>query len=145
MKTHSVIAAVMILVQCCASGSWDAPVVESREVLENAAGAGDAVAQFKLALAFQEGSRGGPKDMARALAWYRKAAAGGVTEAQYNLGVIMANGVDAPRDLKDAARWFCVRCWAVARVRDRGIQDGGVKINHRADRGSVVVSRLLAG
>ena len=44
-----------------------------------------------------------------------------------------------------APRWFCVRCWAVARVRDRGIQDGGVKINHRADRGSVVVSRLLAG
>ena len=105
MKTYPVIAAVMILVQCCANGSWDAPVVESREVLEHAAGAGDAVAQFKLALAFQEGTDG-PKDMVRALAWYRKSAAGGVTEAQYNLGVIMAKGGDIPRDLKESARWF---------------------------------------
>jgi hypothetical protein len=105
MKTYPVLAAFLIIIQCGAWGSWDAPVVESREVLENAAAAGDAVAQFKLAVAYQEGD-GGPKDMARALALYRKAAAGGVIEAQYNLGVIMTNGVDAPRDFKEAARWF---------------------------------------
>jgi TPR repeat protein len=39
--------------------------------------------------------------------WYRKAADQGNAEAQYNLGVMYANGQGVPRDDAEAARWYC--------------------------------------
>jgi Sel1 repeat len=105
MKTHLLLAALSIFIWRPARAALDLPVEVPLEVMQNSAAAGDAFAQFELAVCYQEGQKT-PKDPARALEWFRKAAAGGVSEAQFNLGVLMTNGVDAPRDLKEAARWF---------------------------------------
>ena len=46
-----------------------------------------------------------PKDAAQAVAWYRKAAAQGDADAQYNLGVSYANGEGVPKNAAQAVTW----------------------------------------
>jgi TPR repeat protein len=65
--------------------------------------AGDMRAAFLLGSRFAE--RGGSEDEV-AVQWFRLAAEGGLAEAQYNLGYMLANGRGAPRDDASAARWF---------------------------------------
>ena len=43
---------------------------------------------------------------AQAAAWFRQAAQRGFARAQYNLGVLYANGDGVPRDASQAAQWF---------------------------------------
>ena len=49
---------------------------------------------------------GVPQDYAKALQWNRKAAAQGVAEAQYNLGVIYKFGLGVPQDYAKALQWY---------------------------------------
>ena len=46
------------------------------------------------------------QDYAEAVKWYRKAAEQGIAEAQYNLGVMYANGEGVPRDQAKAVEWL---------------------------------------
>jgi TPR repeat protein len=46
------------------------------------------------------------KNLELAHAWYRRAAAFGVPEAQYNLGYLLLNGDGVPPSPEQAARWF---------------------------------------
>jgi FOG: TPR repeat, SEL1 subfamily len=46
------------------------------------------------------------KDDKEAVKWYRKAAEQGYTNAQYNLGVMYANGEGVLEDDKEAVRWY---------------------------------------
>jgi TPR repeat protein len=50
--------------------------------------------------------RGVPQDFAQALLWIRPPAAGGVSEAQYVLGVMYAKAEGVPRDDREAFSWL---------------------------------------
>ena len=106
MRRWQMVCAVMLASTASLMAGLDAPVVETPEVLQRAAMFGDATAQFKLAMAYLEGSSALPKDPAKAAEWFRKAATAGLAAAQYNLGVLLSNGKDMPRNDKEAALWF---------------------------------------
>lgn len=67
---------------------------------------GDANAQVDLAMAYHEGSGELPKDDAKAVEWFRKAAEHGNFEAQYNLGIAYYHGFGIKKDLTQAVHWF---------------------------------------
>ena len=52
------------------------------------------------------GKLGVNKDMKMALNWWRKAAQGGDGMAQYNLGILYANGKGAEKSYCEATRWW---------------------------------------
>ena len=49
---------------------------------------------------------GAYKNNAEAIKWFRKAAMQGYAKAQYNLGVMYANGEGVPEDDAEAANWY---------------------------------------
>lgn len=67
---------------------------------------GDAVAQYNLALMYDDGE-GVAKDAKEAVRWYRKAAEQGHPRAQNNLGASYETGVGVDRsDYAEALRWY---------------------------------------
>ena len=83
-----------------------APTPEEKlATLTKKAEAGDAVAQYNLGEMYYEGE-GVPKDAAKALEWYQKAAAQGLAKAQYNLGEMYYEGEGVPRDAAKAVGWL---------------------------------------
>ena len=66
---------------------------------------GDAVAQFNLALMYDNG-QGVRQDYQKALKWYALAAEQGDAEAQFNLGVMYYRGQGVRQDDKTALKWF---------------------------------------
>lgn len=66
---------------------------------------GDARAQFDLGFMRAQGW-GGPRDLAAASGWYRKAAEQGLAAGQHFLGLAYANGEGVRADDGEAARWF---------------------------------------
>ncbi len=67
--------------------------------------AGDPVAQNHLGYVYRTGL-GVPKDMARAIAWYRKAAEQGHLQAQKSLGYIYNRGEGVPMDKVAGFHWY---------------------------------------
>ncbi|WP_162180406.1 tetratricopeptide repeat protein [Methylocapsa aurea] len=67
----------------------------------DSAEAGDAAAQFELALRFAEG-RERPRDLQQAARWYERAAQQGFAAAQYRLAVLYEKGLGVARDLAQA-------------------------------------------
>jgi TPR repeat protein len=63
------------------------------------------IAENELGLMYGDG-RAVPRDDAKAVRWYRKAAQAGLPEAEYNLGVMYARGSGVPPDRAQAIRWF---------------------------------------
>ena len=70
-----------------------------------AATAGDAEAQYNLALAHEQG-KGTALDPALALHWFTRAAEQGVARAQGKLGLLYATGQGVGVDLVEACKWF---------------------------------------
>ena len=70
-----------------------------------AAEAGDARAQFALAVMYDTGD-GVPYDFPLALSWFRRAAEGGYAVAQAKLGLMYLVGWAVARDPAEAARWY---------------------------------------
>ena len=68
---------------------------------------GNAVAQFNLALMYDEG-HGVPRDYTEAARWYRKAAEQGDLTSQNNLGSLYVKGHGVPQDYVQAYMWFDV-------------------------------------
>ncbi len=66
---------------------------------------GHAGAQFNLGWMYDQGE-GVPKDAAKAVEWYQKAAAQGDANAQYNLGLMYDRGEGVPTDLVLAYTWL---------------------------------------
>ena len=64
-----------------------------------------AEAQYNLGVIYKFGL-GVPQDYAKALQWYRKAAAQGVAKAQFNLGLMYDNGLGVTQDYAEAVRWY---------------------------------------
>jgi TPR repeat protein len=90
---------------------------EEFAVTKRKAEAGDAEAQFKLGKIYANdgfyfdasGVLIAPiiaKDAAKAVEWYRKAAAQGHAEAQYHLGWKYSKGEGVPKDAAKAAEWY---------------------------------------
>ncbi len=76
------------------------------EALKKSATAGDATAQWKLALAYQHRD-GVEMDPGRELAWKHSAAEGGVAEAQYSLAADYFQGqLGLARDVRIAVAWL---------------------------------------
>lgn len=72
---------------------------------------GNAVAQFNLGV-MNDFGHGIPKDAAKAVYWYRLAAAQGHASAQFNLGGMYFEGLGVPRDLVRASMWFTLSAQA---------------------------------
>jgi len=69
-----------------------------------AAKAGEARAQFLLAMQYELGVRGKPNPE-KALHWYRQSAKGGYAQAQYKMGLLLSKE-KTPENLKQAVEWF---------------------------------------
>ncbi len=70
-----------------------------------AAEAGDACAQFLLALRYHDGV-GVARDLENARVWFGRAAEQHHPEAQFKFGVMLEMGVGGAADLKSAAKWY---------------------------------------
>ena len=86
-----------------AAAQHDLP--KARALFAEAAGAGDARAQFNLGRMCLDGE-GGPRDYAQALKWSQMAADQGIPAAQYNLGRIYDQGLGVRRDSGVAVAWY---------------------------------------
>ncbi len=67
---------------------------------------GDAEAQFKLGIAYRDGSDGPPQDYTEAVKWFHKAAERENAWAQFNLGKLYENGHGVPQDYVQAHTWY---------------------------------------
>ncbi len=54
---------------------------------------------------YSEG-KGAPRDYAKAVGWWRKAAEQGYAKAQYNLGVMYDEGLGVPQDYAEAVKLY---------------------------------------
>jgi localization factor PodJL len=84
------------------SGGFDRMAVR---LLTPLAETGDAQAQYRLAILYEQGS-GTPRDGKRAVGLYRKAANQGLVSAQDRLGEIYLRGTLVLQDLAKARQWF---------------------------------------
>jgi hypothetical protein len=92
-----------------------ASVADQLKALRRSAEKGDAVAQYRLAVALRTG-QGAPKDDAAAVKWYRAAADQGHAGAQNNLAWMYYSGYGVPQDDAQAVIWF-------RKAADQGDQD----------------------
>ena len=74
--------------------------------IQRAADAGSSEGAHRLALVYAQGLAGTPRNEARALELFEKAAAAGHTRAQINLGILYLRGQGVPRDLIQARAWL---------------------------------------
>ena len=83
------------------SGDLPLAVKEFRAAAE----AGNADAQFNMALMYEQGI-GVSKDEPESVVWYRKAAQQGNSNAQFNLAVMYENGRGTAVDFHQAHHWY---------------------------------------
>jgi len=74
--------------------------------IQRAADAGSSEGAHRLALVYAQGLAGTPRNEARALDLFQKAASAGHTRAQINLGILYMRGLGLPRDLVNARAWL---------------------------------------
>lgn len=67
---------------------------------------GSAISQYILATEYQYGLGGLIEDDAEAIKWMRKSALQGTAIAQYNLGLMLANGEGTPKNYAKAMEWL---------------------------------------
>ena len=100
-RTRRAFLLVLVLVCGAAVGEGTLPP----DLVERAA-AGDPWAQLNLGAAYDHGLGGLPRDPARAVTWYRRAAHGGIAEARFNLAHCLATGDGVTRDEAAARHWM---------------------------------------
>jgi TPR repeat protein len=74
--------------------------------IQRAADAGSIEGAHRLAIVYAQGLAGTPRDEARALDLFQRAAAAGHTRAQINLGILYLRGLGVPRDIVNARAWL---------------------------------------
>ena len=79
--------------------------VKAHQILLPLAEDGHAASQYNVGIMYQLG-RGADQDLARAMRWYRKAAAHDHAGAQNNIGAMYRQGTGVKRDYAKAVRWF---------------------------------------
>ena len=85
--------------------STDSTLTQSSDTLKKRAATGDAEAQYKLGVLYEDVGGLNP-DYAQADVWFRKAAEQGLAEAQFYLGVSYDLGQGVPQDYSQAASWY---------------------------------------
>lgn len=104
--------------------------------IKNAAETGDADAQFEFGRMHEKGS-GVPKDYNEAIAWYRKAAKQGNTEAQLSLGYIYSPpDLEYRKSLEESER--AER--SVAKEAERSIADGDTNAQNLLDSANQIIA-----
>ena len=78
--------------------------IKHLQQLKDKATSGDAAAQYHLGFCYTYSWE--ILDIAKAAAWYQKAAAQGHAKAQFRLGECYSNGEGVPHDAAQAAAWF---------------------------------------
>ena len=63
-------------------------------------------AQHNVAVIYDSGGRGVPRDEVEAVRWYHRAAEQGSASAQNNLGAMYSAGRGTPQDFVEAVRWW---------------------------------------
>jgi TPR repeat protein len=81
-------------------------VREAMPLLQHAADAGSSEGAHRLALIYAEGAAGTPRNDARALELFERAAAAGHRRAQINVGTMYFRGQGTARDLMRARAWL---------------------------------------
>jgi TPR repeat protein len=81
------------------------PNAAQAQMIQKAANAGDAQAQFSLALMHDTG-KGAEQNPKKAARWLQKAAEQGHVEAQYNLATMYDIGHGVAQDYTEAAKWY---------------------------------------
>jgi TPR repeat protein len=81
------------------------PNAGQAQMIQKAANAGDAQAQFRLALMHDAG-KGVQQNPEKAARWLQKAAEQGHVEAQYNLATMYDIGHGVAQDYTEAAKWY---------------------------------------
>ena len=66
----------------------------------------DAEEQHCLGIMYEHGLLGSTQDLDQAFKWYTKAAVQGNPTAQYDLGIMYADGIGVPQDYALAIEWF---------------------------------------
>jgi TPR repeat protein len=74
--------------------------------VQRAADAGSSEGAHRLAIVYAQGLAGTPRDEARALQLFERAAAAGHTRAQINLGILYLRGLGVQRDVVNARAWL---------------------------------------
>src|SRR5436309_4023512 len=115
MHYVKLIFALMLAVLVGACGESTAPSSSKNEAASTTeqsfveskkrADSGAADAQVNLGLMYAKGE-GVPKDAAKAVEWYQKAAAQGDAQAQVRLGRMYAKGEGGPKDAAKAVEWY---------------------------------------
>ncbi|HWM30771.1 MAG TPA: peptidoglycan-binding protein [Methyloceanibacter sp.] len=73
--------------------------------LRQAAAAGDAKAQYSIALRYAQG-KGTARDMSESRRWLERAASAGFAPAQYRLGILYERGQGVDKDVGRARSWY---------------------------------------
>lgn len=84
----------------------DKALPEALRRVEQKAFEGVPEAQHDLAAIYTAGHGGVEINYTRAAAWFEEAAANGVANARYNLGVLYHQGLGVPRDIGKAISWY---------------------------------------
>ena len=105
--------------------------------------AGDALAQFNLAL-LHDSSQSGLFDSAGAAKWYKRAALQGFAAAQYNLAVAYQNGRGVAKDGAAALFWLLVAAEAEDRAIGARAADAARQIGARLDEDERAAAALRA-
>lgn len=84
-----------LLVVCGGGLAWRNKIIEHQ-----------ASERFKWGMVYKEGSHGYPRNAAKAVEWFHKAAEQGNVSAQYTLGEMYQNGEGVSRDYSKAFAWF---------------------------------------
>lgn len=79
---------------------------EALRLIQRSADAGSPEGAHRLALIYAQGLAGMPRDDARAVSLFEKAAAAGHARAQLNLGILYFRGQGVARDLIQARAWL---------------------------------------
>jgi TPR repeat protein len=82
------------------------PPADTAVRYQTRAEAGEAAAQFDLAVLTARGGSGIPQDLSRAAALFERAALGGNVEAQFNLGAIYERGLGVAPNMAEAVVWY---------------------------------------
>lgn len=75
-------------------------------LIQRAADAGSSEGAHRLGLVYAQGLAGTPRNDAKAIEYFEKAANAGNTRAQINLGILYLRGQGVPRDLVNARAWL---------------------------------------
>ncbi|NGZ26693.1 MAG: sel1 repeat family protein [Magnetococcales bacterium] len=88
-----------VLLLCCL------PLFAWADAVQDKADAGDAEAQYQVAVRYAEGEGVG-KNPEEAAKWFQKSADNGDVDAMVMMGILFENGQGVKKDLSQAAQWY---------------------------------------